>query len=127
MIGIKIGSFNSMVSSGTIKQTTKKYECNVLLSKSSKRVIPSILTFTQEKKVIGEEAKINFKRNYDSSFLNISRLISISYNSAFGKKEIDYYFKEKKYEKENNTFKFEINNKSYSIKIDTIISTFLKE
>ena len=127
MIGIKIGSFNSMVSSGTIKQTTKKYECNVLLSKSSKRVIPSILTFTQEKKVIGEEAKINFKRNYDSSFLNISRLISISYNSAFGKKEIDYYFKEKKYEKENNAFKFEINNKNHSIKIDTIILTFLNE
>ena len=128
MIGIKIGSFNSMVSSGTIKQTTNKYECNVLLSKSSKRVIPTILTIiTQEKKFIGEEAKINFKRNYDSSFLNISRLISISYNSAFGKKEIDYYFKEKKYEKENNGFTIEINNKNYSIKIDSIISTFLKE
>ncbi len=125
MIGIKVGSFSSMISYGEIKKRSNNYECNVLLSKSSKRTIPTLLTYLPNNRVIGEEAKIYYKRYYTSSFNYINRLISLNKDSEFGKKELKLYFNDKKFN--YNFFTYEIENEKKNIEIDEIVYTFFKK
>ena len=126
MIGIKVGSFSSMISYGQIKNLSKQYECNVLLSKSSRRTIPTLLTYLESNRVFGEEAKIYYKIYYNSSFTYINRLISINVDSDYGKKELELYFKDKNFDN-IDSFIFKINKEEKKIKIDEIVYTFFKK
>ena len=126
MIGIKVGSFSSMISYGEKKQQSDNYQCNVLLSKSSKRTIPTLLTYLPNNRVIGEEAKIYYKRYHSSTFTYINRLISLSKDSEFGKKELDLFFKDKTFN-DDYSFDYEIEKEKKNIKIDEIVYTFIKK
>ena len=80
-IGINIGAQNTIYSS--FGKFEKNFISQVLLSDVSSRTIPSIIVYTDDHRLYGEPAKASIKRFYDSSYINLSRLIGFNPNSHF--------------------------------------------
>ena len=80
-IGINIGAQNTIYSS--FSKVEKYFISQVLLSDVSSRTIPSIIVYTDDHRLYGEPAKASIKRFYDSSYINLSRLIGFNPNSHF--------------------------------------------
>lgn len=122
MIGINIGSMNTIYSS-VEKDKNGNFESKVLLSDVSHRTIPSIISFNENQRIFGEIAKNSLKKNINSSFIDISRLIGIHPNSKFFQKEFnEFYYIGPKYNLKSNGFN--INNK-YNLTFNDIICSFL--
>ena len=92
MIGIDIGSLNTVVSLGKQNPLTSRFQCELILSDTSSRSCPSILSFTENLRLIGDQASLGFRSYMKSSFQYLSRLIGIVPNSNFGKKELNEYY-----------------------------------
>ena len=74
MIGIALGSKNTSIA---------HYENNlpsVVLSETSKRQIPSLVSFSDKERLFGEAAQFTYKSNYENSINILTRLIGISSN-----------------------------------------------
>ena len=122
MIGINIGSMNTIYSS-VEKDKNGNFESKVLLSDVSQRTIPSIISFNENQRLFGEIAKNSLKKNINSSFIDISRLIGIDSNSKFFQKELnEFYYIGPKYN--TNLNGFNINNQ-YNLTFNDIICSFL--
>ena len=128
MIGIDIGSLNTVVSLGKQNPLTSRFQCELILSDTSSRSCPSILSFTENLRLIGDQASLGFRTYMKSSFQYLSRLIGIVPNSNFGKKELnEYYTCGGTYDYTNNKFIFKINNQNYSLSPDEIIVGYLNK
>ena len=75
MIGINIGSLNSSVSLGKVIPSQSLFKSELLFSDTSLRTCPSIVAYTSTHRLIGDQASLIIKKNMNSSFQNINRLI----------------------------------------------------
>ena len=91
MIGINIGSLNSSIALGKIQPSQLTFKSELLLSDTSLRTCPSIITFTQSHRLFGDQASLIAKKNLNSSFQNINRLIGFDMNIPFSQEEYNNY------------------------------------
>ena len=112
-LGINIGSQNTVYS--LCYSSNGKFTTEVLLSDVASRTIPSQICYSDTNRLYGETSNSKMKRFYNSSYLNISRLIgffltnSETYKSMY-KEEFEYIENECFNEKLN---KFKIYNNEY--------------
>ena len=91
MIGVNIGSLNSSIALGKIQLSQLSFKTELLLSDTSLRTCPSIITFTQSHRLFGDQASLIVKKNLNSSFQNINRLVGFDMNIPFSQEEYNNY------------------------------------
>ena len=92
MIGINIGSLNSSLAFGKSQPNQLLFKSELLLSDTSLRTCPTIISFTQTHRLIGDQASLVIKKNIKSSFQNLNRLIGFDINSPFSQTEYNKYY-----------------------------------
>ena len=98
MLGISIGSLNSSVTIGHKEESSLLFKTELLLSETSSRVCPSLLSFGETHRMIGDQAALVLRKNLKSSFQYINRFICFDPNSAFSSTELkNYYYVGDKY------------------------------
>ena len=105
-LGINIGSSKTVYS--TYMKKNEKFISEVLLMNGYSRIIPSIICYTKDHRLFGENAISFLKQNLDNSYNNLSRIIG--------------------YDKNLNLFKYEDSlnlNILKNIKDDIIIADYL--
>jgi len=88
-IGINIGASKTVYSIFSIVKG--KFVSEVLLMNRSSRVIPSIICYTKDHRLFGENSKSSLKQNLNTSYNNLSRIIGFD-NSDEYKEELKYMF-----------------------------------
>ena len=96
-LGINIGALKTVYS--LFSEINGKYISNVLLMNNSSRIIPSIICYTKENRIIGENAKSYLKQNLSTSYNNLSRII----DTEIKEEEKKFFF--------SDDFKFNCYNK----------------
>ena len=89
-LGINIGALNTVYS--IFSKINDKYVSNVLLMNETSRTIPSILCYTKDIRLFGENSKSFLKDNLITSYNNLSRIFGFDYNSKLYEKEYCYAF-----------------------------------
>ena len=98
MLGINIGSLNSTVTLGQNQNSALLFKTELLLSETSARACPSILSFGETNRVIGDQASLILRKNIKSSFQYISRYIGFDSKCPFSSTELkNYYYVGDKY------------------------------
>ena len=107
MIGINIGSLNSSIALGKSIPSQLLFKSELLLSDTSLRTCPSILSYTLTHRLIGDQASLVLKKNIKSSFQNINRLIGFNINIPFCQTEYNkYYYIGGNFNQDQNKFSF---------------------
>ena len=105
MIGINFGSLNSSLSLGKTILPQFIFKTELLLSETSLRTCPSIISFTENHRLIGDQASLILKKNLTSSFQYINRLIGFNPNIPFYQNEYkNYHYVGGKYDSVENKF-----------------------
>lgn len=125
MIGINFGSLNSSIALCR-SQSQNSFKAELLLSETSSRTCPTIITFSNTQRLIGDQASLILKKNIKSSFQYLNRLIGFQPLNNFHKKEImNYYFIGGEYNNEQNKFNYLINDNSYALSPEEVIISYL--
>ena len=125
MLGINIGSLNTIYSI-CLRDENSNFQTKILLSDVSSRTIPSIISFTENQRLMGEQAKLQIKKYSKSSFMNLSRLIGICSDAPFYKKEFEEYsFIGPEFNKTKHNFTIEFNGKLIELYGEDIVSSFI--
>ena len=128
MIGIDIGSLTTEVSLGTQDPTTSRFQYELVLSDTSTRSCPSILSYTEIRRLIGDQASLVIRKNNKSTFQFINRLIGLIMKSPYGEKELnEFYYVGGDKDIENNKFNFTLNGENYSLSPEDLITSFLNK
>ena len=123
MLGINIGSQNTIFSTcGT--DTNGKFTTQTLLSDTSDRTLPSIISFTPKNRKVGVTAENDVKKNPDSSFIYVQRYIGLIPNTPFFEKELKYSISQN-FHVEENKFNFDFGGKSNYLIGDDIVAGFI--
>ena len=127
MLGINIGSLNSTVTLGQkLDNSALQFKTELLLSETSSRVCPSILSFGETNRVIGDQASLVLRKNIKSSFQYIDRFIGFDSKSPFSSNELNnYYYVGDKYLPEKNEFTYTINDEEKNITPEEIVLSYL--
>ena len=126
MIGINIGSLNSTVGIGHRGPNGQVNKVELLLSESSTRVCPSLLSFTDDHRIIGDQASLVLRKNIKSSFQYINRYIGFDMNTPFTQKEFnDYQYVGEKYDKDQKKCCYTLNGQKYYLGPDEIVVSYL--
>ena len=126
MLGINIGSLNSTVTLGQKQQSALLFKTELLLSETSSRVCPSLLSFGETHRVIGDQASLVLRKNIKSSFQYINRFIGFDPKCPFSSTELNnYYYVGDKYNKDTNKFSYTINGEKVEISPDDIVVSYL--
>ena len=126
MLGISIGSLNSSVTIGHKEESSLLFKTELLLSETSSRVCPSLLSFGETHRMIGDQAALVLRKNLKSSFQYINRFICFDPNSAFSSTELkNYYYVGDKYYADENLFSYTINGQTQKISPDEIVVSYL--
>ena len=127
MLGINIGSLNSTVTLGQkLNNSALQFKTELLLSETSSRVCPSILSFGETNRVIGDQASLVLRKNIKSSFQYINRFIGFDSKSPFSSNELNnYYYVGDKYIPEKNEFTYTINGEEKNITPEEIVLSYL--
>ena len=126
MLGINIGSLNSTVTLGQKLNSALQFKTELLLSETSSRVCPSILSFGETNRVIGDQASLVLRKNIKSSFQYINRYIGFDPKSPFSSNELkNYYYFGYKYIPEKNEFTYTLNGETNNISPDGIVLSYL--
>ena len=105
MIGINIGSLNSSIALGKATLPQLIFKTELLLSDNSLRTCPSIISFLENHRLIGDQASLIAKKNLTSSFQYINRLIGFNLKIPFYQTEyIKYHYVGGKYDPDQNKF-----------------------
>ena len=108
MLGINIGSLSTTVSVGQKHQSALLFKTELLLSETSARTCPSLLSFGATHRVIGDQASLVLRKNIKSSFQYINRFIGFDSKSPFSSNELkNYYYIGDKYIPDKNEFTYE--------------------
>ena len=105
-------------------KTNEKFITNVLLMNNTTRGVPSIISYTPEHRLIGENTKSVIKKNIDTSFNNLSRLLLFEKNFKFTN-ELKFMYTN---ENDINNFDFKCYNEKGEkiiIKSEYIIADYL--
>ena len=78
MLGINIGSLSSTMAIGQKHKSALLFKTELLLSETSSRTCPSILTFSETHRIIGDQASLVLRKNIKSSFQFIDRFIGFN-------------------------------------------------
>ena len=126
MLGINIGSLNTTVTLGKAQNSALLFKTELLLSETSSRVCPSILSFGETNRVIGDQASLVLRKNIKSSFQYINRFIGFDAKSPFSSTELNnYYYIGDKYIPEKNKFTYTINGETKEISPEEIVASYL--
>ena len=126
MLGINIGSLNSTVTIGQKENTGINFKTELLLSETSSRTCPSILSFGETNRVIGDQASLVLRKNLKSSFQYINRLIGFDSKTPFCSTELNkYYFVGDEYIPDKNEFTYTINGEKQNISPEGIVLSYL--
>ena len=105
MIGVNFGSLNSSIALGKAINSALLFKTELLLSDTSLRTCPSVISYTLSHRLIGDHATLVIKKNVKSSFQYLNRLIGFNLNIPFYQKEYNkYYYIGGKYNPEQNKF-----------------------
>ena len=126
MLGINIGSLNSTVTIGQKQNSGINFKTELLLSETSARTCPSILSFGETNRVIGDQANLVLRKNLKSSFQYINRLIGFDSKTPFYSTELNkYYFVGDEYIPDKNEFTYTINGEKQNISPEGIVLSYL--
>ena len=126
MLGINIGSLNSTMTIGHQLNSALLFKTELLLSETSARTCPSILSFGETHRVIGDQAALVLRKNLKSSFQYINRFIGFDPKSPFSLTELNnYYYIGDTYNPDTNKFSYTINNVKNEISPEEIVTSYL--
>ena len=126
MLGINIGSLNSTVTIGHQQQSALLFKTELLLSETSARTCPSIISFGESHRVIGDQAALVLRKNIKSSFQYINRFIGFDPKTPFSSTELqNYYYVGDSYDPQTNKFSYTINGKTQQISPEEIVTSYL--
>ena len=126
MIGINIGSLNTTISNGQFPQNSNRLHCELILSETSKRTCPSLITYAENNRLIGDQANLVLRKNINNSFDNLSRLIGIHSQSAFAQKELrDYHLIGPILDTNTNKFNFIYKGEKLCLSPEQILTGYL--
>ena len=126
MLGINIGSLNSTVTIGQQLNSALLFKTELLLSETSARTCPSILSFGETHRVIGDQAALVLRKNLKSSFQYINRFIGFEPKTPFSSTELqNYYYVGDTYDPQTNKFSYTINGEKKQISPEEIVTSYL--
>ena len=126
MLGINIGSLNTTVTVGQKQNFALNFKTELLLSETSARTCPSILSFDETHRVIGDQASLVLRKNIKSSFQYINRFIGFDGKAPFYSNELNnYYYVGDKYISDKNEFSCLLNGEKQNISPDGIVLSYL--
>ena len=126
MLGINIGSLNSTVTIGQQLNSALLFKTELLLSETSARTCPSILSFGETHRVIGDQAALVLRKNLKSSFQYINRFIGFDPKTPFSSTELqNYYYVGDTYDPQTNKFSYTINGEKKQIFPEEIVTSYL--
>ena len=122
MLGINIGSQNTIFSTcGT--DTNGKFTTQTLLTDTSNRTLPSIISFTPKDRKVGVIAENDVKKYSENSFIYVPRYIGLIPHTPFFEKEIKYSISPN-FDNEEHKFRIKFANKTYYLIGDDIVAGF---
>ena len=96
------------------------------LSETSARTCPSIITFGETHRVIGDQAALVLRKNIKSSFQYINRFIGFDPKTPFSSTELqNYYYVGDSYDPQTNKFSYPINGQKQQISPEEIVTSYL--
>ena len=126
MLGINIGSLNSTVTIGHQLQSALLFKTELLLSETSARTCPSVISFGETHRVIGDQAALVLRKNIKSSFQYINRFIGFDPKTPFSSTELqNYYYVGDSYDPQTNKFSYTINGTKQQISPEEIVTSYL--
>ena len=126
MLGINIGSLNSTVTIGHQQQSALLFKTELLLSETSARTCPSVISFGETHRVIGDQAALVLRKNIKSSFQYINRFIGFDPKTPFSSTELqNYYYVGDSYDPQTNKFSYTINGTKQQISPEEIVTSYL--
>ena len=126
MLGINIGSLNSTVTIGQQLNSALLFKTELLLSETSARTCPSILSFGETHRIIGDQAALVLRKNLKSSFQYINRFIGFDPKTPFSSTELqNYYYVGDTYDPQTNKFSYTINGEKKQISPEEIVTSYL--
>ena len=126
LLGINIGSLSSTMATGQKHQSALLFKTDLLLSETSARICPSLISFCPTHRVIGDQASLILRKNLKSSFQYIDRFIGFNSETPFYSYEMQNYFcVGDKYNKSLNKFSYILNGEEKYILPEEIVVSFL--
>ena len=126
MLGINIGSLSSTVAIGQKHQSALLFKTELLLSETSKRTCPSLISFGETNRVIGDQASLILRKNLKSSYQFLDRFIGFNLDVPFYLHEIqNYFYVGDNYDKDKRQFSFIISGEKKYLYPEEIIVSFL--
>ena len=126
MLGINIGSLSTTVSIGQKHQSALLFKTELLLSETSARTCPSLLSFGATHRVIGDQASLILRKNLKSSFQFLDRFIGFNLDVPFYSYEMqNYYYVGDNYDKDKKAFSYIINGEKKYLLPEEIVVSFL--
>ena len=107
MLGVNFGSFSSSMSIGHKSQSALVFKTELLLSDTSGRSCPSLISFTDTHRIIGDQSSLVIKKHLKSSFQYINRFIGFKPDVPFYTQEMqNYFYIGNNYDKNSNKFSY---------------------
>ena len=126
MLGINIGSLSSTMAIGQKHKSALLFKTELLLSETSSRTCPSILTFSETHRIIGDQASLVLRKNIKSSFQFIDRFIGFNPEVPFYSTEMqNYFYVGGEYDTQTKKFVYIMNNEKIFLYPEEIVVSFL--
>ena len=126
LLGINIGSLSSVMAIGQKHQSALLFKTELLLSETSARTCPSLISFSSTHRLIGDQASLVLRKNLKNSFQYIDRFIGFNSETPFFAYEIqNYFYVGHKFDKSTNKFSYILNGEEKYILPEEIVVSFL--
>ena len=126
MLGINIGSFSSTMAVGQKHKSALLFKTELLLSETSSRTCPSIISFTDTHRVIGDQASLVIRKNLKSSFQFIDRFIGFNPEIPFYSHEMqNYYYIGGEYDPNKKQFSYILKGETKYLFPEEIVVSFI--
>ena len=126
MLGINIGSLSTTVATGQKHHSALLFKTELILSETSSRCCPSLISFGGTHRVIGDQASLILKKYLKSSFQFLDRFIGFNLDTPFYSYEMkNYYYIGDNYDKEKKQFSYLINGEQKYLLPEEIVISFL--
>ena len=126
LLGINIGSLSTTVAIGQKHQSALLFKTELILSETSARICPSLISFGKTHRVIGHQASLVLRKNIKNSFQFIDRFIGFNSDSPFYSHEMqNYFYVGDKFDKEQKKFSYLSDGKTNYLLPEEIVVSFL--
>jgi molecular chaperone DnaK (HSP70) len=126
MLGINIGSLSTTVAIGQKHHSALLFKTELILSETSSRTCPSLISFGGTHRVIGDQASLVLRKNLKSSFQFLDRFIGFNIDVPFYSHEMqNYYYVGDVYDKTKKQFSYIVNGEEKYLLPEEIVISFL--